>query len=180
MKKWLCLLLCLGFLFAVQANAAETNGSLQILESAWEKYPSAERFSVYGGMMMQPVEDGPGVLDLTQKEELQAVYILVPPYLEKITEGASMVHLMSRNIFTAAVVKIPEEGDFMPVFRQWRDSIQSNHWIGGRPERVLLAKVEKEFLVMVLGTREMVKCFESRLTDTYKTTEILYRQAVQG
>lgn len=180
MKRFLCLCLCLAVLQPAKVSAIGTNSSLKILESVWSKYPEAERFSVYGGMMARPVEDGPGVLDLTEIEELQAVYVLLPAYLGKMAEGASVVHLMSRNIFTAAVVKIPEEGAFLPVFRQWRDQIQRNHWIGGRPERVLLARVEEDFLVMAFGTREMVKCFETRLTDIYKAAEILYSQAVQG
>lgn len=155
----------------------EATGSVALLEAIWARFGEDEKFSTYGGSIESAVTDAPGALNMAATEELTGSYLLPADKLGSITEGASLVHMMNANIFTAVAVKV-EGGDVQPLFESWRDAIQANRWICGQPDRLLMASVEGEYLLMSFGSGDAMTLFQAKLAETLPQVKILYNEAI--
>ena len=150
--------------------------SAKILQKIWDLYPENERFAVYGGAVEQSVADAPGDLDLSMTEELTSRYMLPEDQLQALEEGASLVHLMNNNIFTAAVFRVKE--DAQALAKSWRSSIQATRWICGQPDRLILAQPESGYLLMSFGSQDAMTAFKAKLLEAYPAANILYEEAI--
>ena len=150
--------------------------SAKILQKIWDLYPEEERFAAYGGAVEQSVADGPGDLDLSMTEELVTRYMLPQEQLQGLQEGASLVHLMNNNIFTAAVFRVKE--DAQNFAKAWRSSIQATRWICGQPDKLILAQPESGYLLMAFGSQDAMTAFKAKLTEAYPGANILYEEAI--
>lgn len=155
-----------------------TTQSAQILNSIWQTYGENERFAAYGGAIENSVSDAPGDLDMQNTEELTTRYLLPESSLQEITEGASLVHMMNSNIFTGVVFKLSEDASAEDLAKDWRDTIQGNQWICGMPDRLLLADVDGQHLLMVFASKDILTTFQDKLTGQYPQARILYNEAV--
>lgn len=155
----------------------ETTGSVAILEAIWARFGEEERFSTYGGSIENAVTDAPGALNMAATEELTGSYLLPADKLGGITEGASLVHMMNANIFTAVVVKL-HSSDVQSLFESWRDAIQSNRWICGQPDRLLMATVGEGYLLMSFGGNDAMNLFQAKLAEAVPQVRILYNEAI--
>lgn len=156
-------------------GGAESN-SAKILQKIWDLYPEDERFAAYGGAVEHSVADGPGDLDLSVTEELTTRYMLPEDQLAKLQEGASLVHLMNNNIFSAAVFQVKE--DVQNLAKSWRSSIQATRWICGQPDRMILAQPENGYLLMAFGSQDAMTAFKTKLMEAYPAANILYEEAI--
>ena len=155
----------------------ETTGSVAILEAIWARFGEEERFSTYGGSIENAVTDAPGALNMAATEELTGSYLLPADKLGGITEAASLVHMMNANIFTAVVVKL-QSSDVQSLFESWRDAIQSNRWICGQPDRLLMATVGEGYLLMSFGGIDAMTLFQAKLAEAVPQVRILYNEAI--
>lgn len=152
--------------------------SCQYLTDLWEAFPEEQRFAAYGGTVESATDNAPGELDMQNTEELTTKYLLPETQLSNVSEAASLVHMMNSNIFTAAVVKLTQAEAMTPLYEAWRDTIQSNRWICGQPDKLLMAKLDSNHLLMVFGSAEIMEKFAGLLTTTVTGAEVLYHQAV--
>ena len=159
------------------AGTANTQ-SAQILNNIWQAFAEDERFAAYGGAIENSVTDAPGDLDMQNTEELTTRYLLPENSLQEVTEGASLVHMMNSNIFTGVVVKLSADAAAEDLAKAWRDTIQGNRWICGMPDRLLLADVDGQHLLMVFASKDIMTTFENKLTGQYPQARILYNEAV--
>ena len=98
--------------------------------------------------------------------------------LQEVTEGASLVHMMNSNIFTGVVFKLSEDAAAEDLAKDWRDAIQGNRWICGMPDRLILADVDGQHILMVFASKDILTTFENKLTSQYPQARILYNEAV--
>ena len=159
-------------------SGTATTQAAQILNSIWERFADDERFAAYGGTVENAVSDAPGDLDMQNTEELTTHYLLPENNLREVTEGASLVHMMNSNIFTAAVVKLSEDASAEDLAKDWRDTIQGNRWICGMPDRLILADVDGQHLLMAFASKDILTTFQDKLTAQYPQARILYNEAV--
>lgn len=159
------------------ANAAQTD-SAKILANIWQAYKDDERFAVYGGAVENSVADGPGDLDISNTEELTGRYLLPEDQLSSVTEAASMVHLMNNNIFTAVVFRLTDEAETETVAKALRSSVQGNQWICGQPDKLLIADMDDDHLLMVFGSTDAVDTFKAKLAGAYADADILYEENI--
>jgi len=152
--------------------------SCQYLAAIWEKFPEAERFAAYGGTVESATDNAPGELDMQNTEELTTKYLLPQDMLESVSEGASLVHMMNSNIFTAAVVKLRQPDQLTPLYEAWRNAIQNNRWICGQPDRLLMAKLDQDHLLMSFGSTQVMDQFATQLKAAVSDAEVLYQEAV--
>ncbi len=161
----------------LEQGTADTE-SARILQQIWDGYPEEERFSVYGGRVDLAVTDGPGDLDITGTDELTTRYLLPEAQLGKVTEGASLCHLMNSNIFTSAVFRLAESSEARDFADSWREAIRENLWICGQPDRLLLAQVDENHILMAFGSQELMPAFEQRLLEVRPDSQVLYKEAI--
>lgn len=150
--------------------------SAKVLQKIWDQYPQNERFSVYGGAVEQSVADGPGDLDMRMTEELTSRYLLPEDQLQGLEEGASLVHLMNNNIFTAVVFRVKENVENLA--KSWRTSIQGTRWICGQPDRLIMAQPVEGMLLMAFGSQDAMNSFRSYLIAAFPAAHILYEEAI--
>ena len=161
----------------IPQGTAETE-SARILNKIWESYGEDERFAAYGGQVEMAVNDGPGDLDITATEELTTRYLIPQEQLAMVTEGASLVHLMNNNIFTAVVFRVRDSSQMKTLADAWHKAIQENRWICGQPDRLLLAQVDDNHILMSFASQDLMSSFEGKLQTAYPTTKILYKEAI--
>ena len=160
----------------VPVGTASTT-SAQILAKIWTEYDENERFASYGGTVEHSVSDAPGDLDMTNTEEIITKYLLPADQLANVENGASLVHLMNSNIFTAAVFKLKEGADVRTAAKALRDNIQKAQWLCGQPDHLLVAEVEGH-LLMCFAAKEVMDTFRQSLKTAYAETAIIYDEAV--
>jgi hypothetical protein len=161
----------------IPQGTAETE-SARILNKIWESYGEDERFAAYGGQVEMAVNDGPGDLDITATEELTTRYLIPQEQLAMVTEGASLVHLMNNNIFTAVVFRVRDGSQMKTLADAWHKAIQENRWICGQPDRLLLAQVDDNHILMSFASQDLMSSFEGKLQTAYPTTKIFYKEAI--
>ncbi|MBQ6996879.1 MAG: hypothetical protein IJN60_00700 [Oscillospiraceae bacterium] len=149
----------------------------QILGKIWTQYGESERFASYGGTVEHSVSDAPGDLDMTNTEEIITKYLLPADQLSNVENGASLVHLMNSNIFTAAAFKLKEGAAAKDVAKALRDNIQKTQWLCGQPDHMLVAEVEGH-LVMAFAAKENMDTFKQKMSTAYAEAKILYDEAV--
>ncbi|MBE6976478.1 MAG: hypothetical protein E7439_04695 [Ruminococcaceae bacterium] len=154
------------------------SSSAKVLQNIWDKYPEAERFAVYGGAVEQSVADGPGDLDMSVTEELTTRYLLPEAQLGMVKEGASLVHLMNNNIFTAVVFGLADNTDVQGLAKAWRDSIHGTRWVCGQPDRMIMAQLENNHILMAFGSQDAMTAFRGRVAEAYPTAGFLYEEAI--
>ncbi len=159
------------------AGTADTD-SAKILQKIWDSYGEDERFSVYGGRVEMAVNDGPGDLDMTAAEELTTRYLLPQDQVAAVTEGASLVHLMNNNIFTAVVFRLKDGGKGKALADAWKKAIQDNQWICGQPDRLLLVQVDDSHILMSFGSQDLMPAFEEKLKSAYPDSKVLHEEAI--
>ena len=154
------------------------NQSLQTLQNIWDQYGEDERFSVYGGAVENAVNDAPGALDVSDAEEMTNRYLLPQEQLTAIQEGASLVHMMNSNIFTAVAVKLSDGADQKALSEAWQASIQGNQWICGQPDRLLIVDTGDGHMIMAFGSTDAIKLFSDKLTAAYAEAQKLFDEAI--
>lgn len=159
-----------------QLGTAETS-SAKLLAKIWNEYGMDERFASYGGTVEHAVNDAPGDLDMTGTEEITNKYLLPVDQLSNVENGASLVHLMNSNIFTAAAFALKEGTDSRAVAKALRDNIQKTQWLCGQPDELLIAEVDGH-LVMVFAAKEAMTTFRQNMKKAYANATVIYDEAV--
>lgn len=163
---------------ATMPTGGAATESARILTNIWNTYAEEERFSAYGGAVEASVTDGPGDLDVSNAEELTARYLLPEAHVVSVTEAASLVHLMNNNIFTGVVFRLADGTDLQSVAKDLRDNVQNNRWICGQPDRLLMASIGNDQLLMVFGSSDIVDTFRGKLSGVYADATILYDESI--
>ena len=161
---------------AAPVGTASTT-SAQILAKIWTQYGENERFACYGGTVEHSVSDAPGDLDMQNTEEIITKYLLPADQLANVENGASLVHLMNSNIFTAAAFKLKDGTQAKTAAKALRDNIQKTRWLCGQPDHMLVAEVEGH-LVMAFAEKGNMDTFRQKMKTAYAETSIIYDEAV--
>ena len=191
MKKFLALMLAAALSLSLVAcggnndakddqpagdQPAAITSALNLLETVWNDYGEDEKFSVVGGGpdAEQMVEDAPAAFDLTDRSLAQ--HNLVLPESAQVDDAASLTHMLNANTFTAAAYHAT--GDVQALAAELRDAIQSNRWMCGFPDKVVVA-VRDEYVAIAFGADDLVDAFAGRLSGIFGM-ELVYDEAVQA
>lgn len=187
MKKLVSVILTLGLLGALLTgcgggNAPETTAPaaampetpLEVLETVWASYSEEEQFPIGGGDLDNFVMGAPGEFRLENVQNLTYTLLLPEDSLASVTEAATMLHGMNTNIFTSGVLRMAEGTDLEALAGTIRESLLSNQWICGMPERMLLATIGSEYLLVSFGNGEIMDIFQNHVQAAYPQTQVLH------
>ena len=153
-------------------------GAVGVLETIWNGFPEDSRFAVYGGMMEKPVDSAPGKLDLSNTEEILSQSLIPQERLGEVEEGASLVHLMNSNLFTAAAFRLKNDADAETFAKALRENIQKNQWICGQPDRLVVAAPAGDTVLMVFGSEEAMELFGDSFTRAFPDAKVYFDEAI--
>lgn len=187
MKKILSLVLVLVLALSMVAcgTANNTTGeteakgpesALVAMQTIWEKY-SAEKFAAVGGDSNNMVDNAPGNVDLTNTDFL--TYNLLVPEAEqsKVTEAASMMHMMNANSFTGAVYKVADAKAFGDAMKS---AVMGNRWMCGFPDTLLITSLGGGYVLVAYGINDAMTPFKTAVEAAYPAAEVLVNEAITG
>ena len=194
MKKFISMLLALAMVFALTAcggNASnETEApvadvqapasTLEVLEKIWNLYGDAEKFPVMGGNPEGGVMDAPANWDLAYAEGLTSFLQLSAEDVAKIDEAATLIHMMNSNNFTGAVLHLAESEDAAAFAATAKDAVVNGQWLCGSPEKVVVADMGGNYLLIALGINDAMGPFEAKLAEAYPEVNVLYNETIGG
>lgn len=194
MKKLVSMLLVLVMVAAMTVGCstvapAETTtepavavpaSALEILENIWALYGDDEKFFCMGGDMNNPVDNAPGNYSLEDTEMLSYQLYVPADQTANIDQAASLIHAMNTNTFTSGVFHMAEGADANAFATAIRDNVQSAQWMCGFPEKLIVAVVGGEYVLMVFGLNDAVNPFETKLASAYPDAVIAYNEAITG
>ncbi len=156
-------------------QGTQNTGAVKVLQSIWDVFGG---FAAYGGSLSNPVDDAPGALDVTDAEEMTNRYLIPQNQLAAVAEGASLVHMMNSNIFSAVALKLSDGQDSSAFAKAWRDAIQGNNWICGQPDRLVIAQTQDGYLIMAFGSTDLMRPFGEKLANVHANAKTLYDEAI--
>ena len=185
MKKLITLLFAMTFVISMTAcgggKTAETvkddtegKTAVQILEDAWAGYEESEKFAIAGGDYENMVMDAPGTVNVSDGETLDALLGFPAASAGLIDDGASLMHMMNQNTFTAGVYHVTKADDVQAVADAVKENIMNRQWMCGFPEDLVIYSVGTNYVVAVFGADDIVDNFEDALETYYASTKILY------
>lgn len=152
--------------------------ALEILENIWNGFGEDESFPVMGGAADAYVDGAPGSVEVTNTDMLVYTLLLPEAQAAQIDEAASLMHGMMLNNFTAGAYHLAEGNDVNAFTSALRDAIQSNPWMCGMPEKLLIAVVNGEYVVAAFGISAAMDPFQTHLTEAYPDAVIAYSEAI--
>lgn len=195
MKKLISMLLVLVMVAAMAVGCtgkpAETTGStepevvvpasaLEILTNIWALYGDDEKFFCMGGDFNNPVDNAPGNYSLEDAEMFSYQLYVPADQVANVDQAASLIHAMNTNTFTSGVFHMAEGADANAFATAVRDNVQSAQWMCGFPEKLIVAVIGGEYVLMVFGLNDAVNPFETKLATAYPDAVIAYNEAITG
>ena len=159
------------------ASDSAPESALGLLENVWALYGEDEKFFAAGGDENNQANDAPGSYDTTNADALMFSLLVPEGQIAGIREAANLMHAMNSNILSAAAFRLAEGTDAAAFASAMRDAVQNNQWLCGFPEKLLIATVEGEYVVVAYG-QEPLATFQSKLTAAYPQTQIVYNEAI--
>lgn len=197
MKKLISLVLVLVMALSVFAGCAnndtpntdDTNdnenvtgpaSALEVLENVWALFGDDEKFPVMGGDFENAVMDAPAVWGTEFLVDLSYSLQLAEAEMEKVADAATMIHMMNANTFTSAVLHLNEGEDVAAFAANAKDSIMAAQWMCGFPEKLVIADLGGNYLLIAFGLNDAVNPFEAKLGEAYADANVLYSEAIAG
>ena len=91
-----------------------------------------------------------------------------------------MIHMMNANTFTCGVMHLAEGTDVAAFTAAMEQKIQTNPWMCGFPEKLIIAVIGGEYVLTAFGVNDAMNPFEGYLNAAYADAEIAYNEAIAG
>ena len=170
-------------------GATPTETPEQIFTNIWNKFSEDEVFPVMGGApetygemieidenYMMP--DVPAAYDMKYKESLTSYLVIPADKLENVEAAAYAQHGMLINNFACGVLQV--KGDAKAFAESVYEALLSNQWFCGQPEKLLVAVVDANHVLIGYGLEVALNPVATHLTEAYANAEILYNEAIAG
>ena len=184
MKKLITLLLMMTLVLSLTAcggkktetakDDTEGKTAVQILEDVWAVYEEDEKFAIAGGDYENMVMDAPGTVNVSDGETLDGLFGFPASSAGLVDDGASMMHMMNQNTFTAAVFHVTKADDVKTVADAAKENIMNRQWMCGFPDDLVICSVGTNYVAVVFGAEEVVDDFEDGLEKAFPSTQTLY------
>ena len=161
-----------------EAKVEVPASALEILEKVWADYADEEKFSIIGGNIEANIMDAPGNYDMAYAENLTWNLLVPEDQLPRITEAASMIHMMNANTFTCGVFRLQEGTNPAEFAAVMENAVMNNQWMCGFPEDLLIVTVADTYVVMAFGITDAMSGFTAHLSAVYPDAQTLYSQKI--
>ena len=97
-------------------------------------------------------------------------------YISKQDDAASMFNMMNINVFNCYAVHFTNSADVDAMATAIKDNILARQWICGAPEKLVIAKMPGDYLVVVWGAVEfggIVDPFTASFATTVEGSSIV-------
>lgn len=187
MKKLVALMLAAALAVSVTAcgggintettkDDTEGKKAVDILTDVYAAYEEDEKFSIAGGDYENMVMDAPGTVNVSDGETLDTLLGFPAGSAELLDDGASMMHMMNQNTFTAGVYHVVNADDVQTVADAIKENILNRQWMCGFPDDLVIYSVGTSYVAAVFGAEDLVDNFEEELQETYSSAKLLHEE----
>ena len=149
-------------------NNSQPASALELLNAVWANYSDDDKFPAAGGDFDEAnmTEDAPGNFSVEDGDALD--YSLSFPAADagKLSDAASLTHMMNANSFTCGAFHVKNSGDVSAVADALRQNVQNTQWMCGFPDK-LVVLTYGEYVVALFGADDLVDDFVNTMTATY-------------
>ena len=176
MKKFLTLLLAAAMTLSLAACGSKTDdnsgnnsqpvSALELLNAVWANYSDDDKFPAAGGDFS--VEDG-DALD----------YSLSFPAADagKLSDAASLTHMMNANTFTAGAFHVASSSDVDSVVSDLKDNIMNRQWMCGFPDKLVILTLG-DYVISCYGAEDLVDQFSEKVTEAFTDAAVVCDEAI--
>lgn len=154
----------------------EGKTAVDILNDVWASYEDDEKFAIAGGDYETMVQDAPGTVNVSDGEVLNSLLGFPAESVGMIDDGASMMHMMNQNTFTAGVYHVTSADDVQAVADAVKENILNRQWMCGFPDDLVVYSVGTSYVAVVFGAEDVVDNFEEELQEVYTSAKVLYEE----
>lgn len=155
----------------------ETNTALEVLNKIWAAYPADDKFSSFGGDMESAVMDAPGAVTL-DAATLDRSLGFPQDSIDKISAGASLIHMLNTNTFTCGAYRVKDGKDTAVLAEAIRTNIQARRWMCGYPETLRILTVG-DTMISMFGNSNLIDAFIEAAQSVYTDLEIVVNELIQ-
>ena len=156
----------------------ENTAAVEVLEFMWNAMGAEHQPASYGGHFSEEMQGGPYTYDLTYAEDLAATLLLPENQMDKVTDAATVVHMLNANSMTTGVLKMKEGTDVKAFAKAVSERISGNRWMCGFPEKMAVIQINEDFLFVAYGLAELVDPMINGMDNTWTVSE-LYNQPLE-
>ena len=146
-----------------------------ILTKVWDTYEIEDtdgnmyndRFALMGGHFDSAVMDMPAKYDLTKTGDLELMYCVPQDVIPMLDDAATMVHLMRASTFTAGAYHVTDVSNVKSVVEGIKTQTLGNQWLGGFPDRHVIAVIDEQYVVAAFGDEKVIENFEQALKEVF-------------
>ena len=189
MKKFLTLLLAAAMTLSLAACGSKTDdnsgnnsqpaSALELLNAVWANYSDDDKFPAAGGDFDEAnmTEDAPGNFSVEDGDALD--YSLSFPAADagKLSDAASLTHMMNANTFTAGAFHVASSSDVDSVVSDLKDNIMNRQWMCGFPDKLMVITMG-QFVVSVYGAEDLVDTFRDKLQNCFSSAAVVYDEPI--
>ena len=158
--------------------AAASNDAVVVLSNIWNLFGEDEKFFTFGGDGNNMVDGAPGVY--ADMEALTNQLIVPAEQHANIAEIGALFHGMMLNNFTSGAFKLVEGADAAAFADALHEAVANNRWMCGFPEKMMIAVVDGQYVVLAFGLNDVIGTFEAKLMEAYPEAEVKYAEAING
>lgn len=185
MKKLVAVMLMLTLTMGLTACGGEkvsdttkddTEGktAVDIFTDVWAAYGEDEKFAISGGDYENMISDAPGTVDVSNAEALNVLLGFPTESAELVDDGASMMHMMNQNSFTASIYHLTDAENVQTLADALKETIMDRQWMCGFPDDLVIYSVGEEYVAAAFGLEENIDSFQSHMEETYESSVLLY------
>ena len=146
----------------------EITDATEILTKAWDMYAQEDRFEIMGGHFETAVVGLPAEYDLTQTTDLVQMYCVPEDHVENLDDVATMVDLYNSGRFMAGAFHVTGANDVKDFAEGIQSQVVENEWHGEKPEKLLVVKIDEQYVVSVSGRASLVNEYKQKLEAVYQ------------
>ena len=159
-----------------------------ILTKVWDTYEIEDtdgnmyndRFALMGGHFDSAVMDMPAKYDLTKTGDLELMYCVSQDVIPMLDDAATMVHLMRASTFTAGAYHVTDVSNVKSVVEGIKTQTLGNQWLGGFPDRHVIAVIDEQYVVAAFGDEKVIENFEQALKEVFgKQAVVEVKEAIR-
>lgn len=146
------------------ANGYTPENTVAALNDVWGAYGEDEKFFAMGGDFTTPVDNAPGAFDVASTEDMDAMLGIPADAAALVDEAASLLHAMNANTFTGGAFHVKDAKDVETFTNLVKDNILNRQWICGFPDKLTIATIGDQYVVVAFGEAGIMSTFEGHLT----------------
>ena len=186
MKKLIAFCLCTVMLLSLCAcgskkeeapAAPQIESAVVLLDTVWQSYAEEEKFPGAGGDMDNMNMEGPGAYTVEDAELLDMTFGLPAAEAAMVTEGASLIHMMNLNTFTAGAFRLADGTDMAAFAENVKANVLQRQWICGCPDTLVIIGVG-DYVVSAFGEGGIIETFKTKTLAAYESAELLVEQSL--